>query len=375
MIKKIPNEVLHGGDLLAFSQRYHKREDEILDFSSNINPLGFPESLVRVYLNSLKELSRYPDPYAKPLCEKIADLFFLSPEHVIAGNGSLAMLELAIRALSPKRALLVEPCFGEYRRLLTLLKCNILSLPLAPEDQFKFSLQKIVEQLKRIDLLILGHPNNPTGTAFSKEEMGILLEEARRSNTFIIADEAFADWAPEISMVKETKRFNRFLIARSMTKFFALPGIRSGFALGSPELIGVMKSIQGPWACNRIAQKLSIAGLEDADFQKKTIEWFHEESIWLREAFENLGIFQVFPGLANFFLIRNTQTLVDFYESLGEKGIYIRSAGDFLGLNDFYFRTAIRTRTENQRLVEALSQWVYRSEKKEKGKPEPASFR
>lgn len=363
----------HGGNLLAFGKRYHKREDEIIDFSSNVSPLGIPESLHSVYQASINDLSLYPDPYAEFFRETVADFFHLSSENVIAGNGSIALLEVAIQFLHPKKALLVEPCFTEYRRLLKLYGSKVDHVLLLPNRDFQFSLGAILKCLSGTNLLVLGHPNNPTGSALNLDEIDHVLEKARKIGIFVIMDEAFVDWEPQRSVVNRVRNSEHLLVVRSMTKLFALAGIRSGFALGPKKLIDRMRNYLGPWNCNRLAQKLSVAALSDLAFQEKSRDWLRHERAWFTQAIKELEEFQVFPSLANFFLIRSTQPLVGFYEFLGEKGIYVRSTEDFLSLDDSYFRIAIRTRAENQRLMEALSQWVY-AKKKERQKQAPAFF-
>lgn len=343
----------HGGDLMGFAARYGKREDEIIDFSSNINPLGPPGSVLRLYQDSAADLSRYPDPGARPFVQKIAETFSLSPSGVIAGNGSMEILSLAVRALKPPRALIVEPCFSEYRQLLEKQGCRVVSIPLDPEDDFKFPLDFLVSQVPGVKLLILGHPNNPTGTGFTREEMSFLLEHTRRARVFVIADEAFADWSPEISMIPEVQK-GGLLVVRSLTKFFALAGIRSGFALGMDDLIQKMKSEQGPWSCNRLAQILSAAALEDLDFQAKTRDWFRDEREWLKTSLESFREFKIFPSRANFFLVQSKRPVEALSDFLGRQGIYIRRVKEIAGSEDSFFRVAVRTREDNQRLIEAL---------------------
>lgn len=347
----------HGGDLLGFAARFGKREEEILDFSSNINPLGPSETLIELYHRSAAELSRYPDAGARPFVEKIAEIYSISPEMILAGNGSMEILSLAVRALKPARALIVEPCFKEYRALLENQGCLVSAVPLNPEDNFKFPLNLLANQLSRVQLLILGHPNNPTGTALTSEEMTFLLEQARRARVFVIADEAFADWTPEISVIPEVQK-GGLLVVRSLTKFFALAGIRSGFAIGLTDLIRKMKTDQGPWSCNRLAQKLSIAAMEDREFSLKTRNWFKEEAEWLRASLEGLGEFKVFPSLANFFLVKSNRPAPDLFDFLGPRGIYVKQVKDILGFEDSFFRIAVRTRGDNQRLIETLSAWI-----------------
>ncbi len=347
----------HGGDLLGFAERFGKCEEDILDFSSNINPLGPSQALLDLYHRSAAELSRYPDAGARPFVEKIAEIFSVSPEQVLAGNGSMEILSLAVRALKPARALIVEPCFKEYRALLENQGCLVSAVPLNPEDNFQFPRDLLANQLSRMQLLILGHPNNPTGTALAPEEIIFLLEQARRARVFVIADEAFVDWTPEISVISEVQK-GGLLVVRSLTKFFGLAGIRSGFAIGLADLIRKMKTDQGPWSCNRLAQKLSIAALEDREFSSKTRNWFKEEAEWLRTSLEGLGEFKVFQSLANFFLLQSKSPAPDLFDFLGHRGIYVKQVKDILGFEDSFFRIAVRTRGDNQRLIEALSAWI-----------------
>ena len=352
IVNKEPIE--HGGNLRAFALRFQIPENEILDFSSNINPLGIPDSVRRLYLESVKELSRYPDPSSTELCREITRHFLVQPENVIAGNGSMALLGLAVRALAPKRALLIEPCFSEYRRLLEQQSAEVHSILLRQEEDFNFKLSEIFKALPGKDLLIFGHPNNPTGTALGRSEILHLFGEAERQGVFVVVDEAFADWVPEISTANEVRKRSNLLVVRSLTKFFALAGIRSGFALGPSRLISAMKNYQETWSVNRLAEKLSVAALRDKGFQDKSREWFQKESLEFRKALEALGAFKVYPSLASFFLIRLSQNAESPLDFLGRNGICIRPAQNFRGLDSFYFRTAVRLSHQNQFLVQSL---------------------
>lgn len=348
--------VPHGGDLRGFAGKFGLREEEILDFSSNINPLEFPPSVANLYFQLLPELSRYPDPTAQELRLEISRHFPVWPENVIAGNGTMGLLSLAIRTLAPRRALLIEPSFTEYRRLLNLQGTEVRSLLLKEENRFEFSLPQILGALSGVDLLLLGHPNNPTGTALSRAALLELLQEARRRNIFVVIDEAFADWSPEISVAREIKDNTYFLVVRSLTKFFSLAGIRSGFALGSRKFIEKLAACQETWSCNRLAQKLSIAALREGEFRRRSLEWFREESRWMLVALESLGWLKVYPSLANFFLLKvkppfYAQTLS---QDLGQRKIYVRTLLDFAGLDASYLRVALRSRKDNESLLAAL---------------------
>jgi threonine-phosphate decarboxylase len=347
----------HGGNLRDFAMRFHLNENEILDYSSNINPLNIPDSVRRVYLESARELTRYPDPTSRELCQEISKIFSVPGDLVIAGNGSMSLLNLAVRTLAPKRALILEPSFSEYRSLLEGQGAQVQSLYLKEDNDFRFMLPEIVQALRRNDLLMIGHPNNPTGTAFQRAELLELLATANRHGVFVILDEAFADWVPEISVIDEVRENSNFLVVRSLTKFYALAGLRSGFAIGPSNLIERMKGDQELWSMNRLAEKLSIVALRDKAFQKKTLDWFKQESSSFRKALESLGTFKVYPGLANFILLRlHHHDVPSLFEALGKKGIYIRSAANFNGLDDSFLRIAIRLKEENQTLIESFRQ-------------------
>ena len=352
----------HGGNFSEFARRYQKKECDIIDFSSSINPLGLPESLNSVYQNSMDDLSRYPDPYAAPLRAKIAESFSCSQKHVVVGNGSMGVLEVAVRVLAPQRAypphvLLVEPCFSEYRRLAELQKAHIDTVALSSEDHFKFPLKEIIKSLTAKDVLILGHPNNPTGTSLSREGLCQLLNAAEQENVWVLVDEAFSDWAPDISMASKVSELGRLVVVRSLTKFFALAGIRSGYALGPKSVINEMMKHMGPWTCNRLAQKLSIAALRDHAFQDESRRWLMRERSWFYDALQQLQILQPFQSSANFLLIQSRVSLDGFFDFLGKRGVFVRPCQNFNGLDKSYFRVAVRTRWENKLLLSVLEEW------------------
>lgn len=352
----------HGGNIPEFAGRYRKREGEITDFSTNVNPFGVPDAAASLYPHLEEALGRYPDPLSGELCGEIARQFPVSVKNVLAGNGAAALLALAIRVLKPRRALIFEPCFTEYRRLLELEGTKVRSLALREADDFRFRRSGRMDELRGMDLAVVGHPNNPTGTAFSRNEMLEFLGEARRRRVFVIADEAFADWCPGISVADRIRENSGFIVIRSLTKFYGLAGIRAGFALGPRRWIERMKNSQEVWSCNRLAEKLSVAALRDRRFCAKTRKWFREEAAWLFESLKSIPFLKVYPSLANFFLARlKTGTgQKSFFDFLGRRGIYVRQTADFWGLNGTFFRSAIRLRRDNQYLVKSLKEWAGR---------------
>lgn len=353
--------VEHGGNLKKFAKRFQIAEKDILDFSSNITPLGLPESVRKLYPELVERLTSYPDPLSSELRAEIARLYPLFPENILAGNGSMDLLALVIRTLAPKRALLVEPCFLEYRRLLNLQGAQVKSVSLKEGHQFQFPYKEIFGALPNTDLLILCHPNNPTGTALRREELVELLTECRRRNIFVIVDEAFADWNPELSIAREIKDNSFCVVLRSLTKFYGLAGIRSGYALGSRRLMETLVGNQDPWSMNAVAQALSVTALRDSEFRVQSLAWYQEESAWFMQAFQSIDGLKLFPSLANFFLMKVSIPQVsaeNLFQFCGEKGIYLRLLRDLPGLGDSYFRVGLRARAENEKLLAVFGEWA-----------------
>jgi threonine-phosphate decarboxylase len=348
----------HGGETADFARETGKDAQDILDFSSNINPLGVSPKIKKVYEESFNCISEYPDSYAREFCRAAARHLSVEAGNVLAGNGAVSLIDLTIRSLRPKRALLVEPCFNEYRRLLHLVGAQVRQLLLKEEDSFRFSYEDIIQRLDGMDMVVLGYPNNPTGTALKRQEMVALVRETKRRGTFLLVDEAFIDWDPGRSIYQEIKHSSSLAVIRSLTKFFALAGIRSGFVLAAPKVIAGMRSVQEPWSCNALAQKLSIAALEDKGFQERSLQWFQEESKHFYQRLSQCPKIKAFPSLANFFLLKlnDSENRDRFSNFIRSQGIYLREMDDIGGLNNRYFRVALKSRRQNLFLIEKLKE-------------------
>ena len=357
----------HGGDITSFMKKIGKSEEDILDFSSNINPLPISPALTKVYQDAMTCISRYPDSYAREFCREIGIRFGVDSDRVIAGNGAISLIDLVLRAYRPQQALLVQPCFNEYQRLLHLYGAQVREIFLREEEEFRFSYEDILDHLEGIDMLILGYPNNPTGTALDRQEVIALIQETKRRGVFLLIDEAFIDWNPQLSIDQEIKQNPSLVVVRSLTKFFGLAGIRSGFALADPRIIEKMRSVQEPWSCNGLAQRLSVAALREVEFQQRTLSWFREESKFLGKRLSLIPGIKVFPSLANFFLAKlmNPDEEEVFWTHLESQGIYLREMSDFPGLSRQYFRMALKTREENLILIDRLQE-ILRENKADK---------
>lgn len=348
--------VEHGGNVLQTARELGLAPEDILDFSASINPLGIPDGVREAILASLARLQYYPEIDGGSLREALAVHHRLPPEHFLPGSGSTELIYLLPRVLRPRRALLVAPCFSEYARSLGQIGCAVEFAPLSPADGFDFASEPLLHRLARdTDLVILANPNNPTGRAVAPE---ILLELAARlpERTLLLVDEAFVDFCPEYSLLPHLDRTRNLLVLRSLTKFYAIPGLRAGYLAGPPALLAPLAQAREPWTLSTPALCAARACLDEEEFRRRTWELLPQWRTQLMQGLSSLG-WEVVPGAANYLLGR----LPDGVPGAGEltaklrtRGILIRDCGNFPGLDERYARVAVRLPEENRRLLRAL---------------------
>jgi len=257
---------LHGGNLERAMEKYGISSGKIIDFSANINPLGFSSKTREAIIKNLDRLSHYPDPECKEAKKEISHYFKIDYENIILGNGSTELIYLIVQALKPKKVLIPIPTFCEHERALNNSNISINFYKLKEKQEFLVSMDEIIPQLTGIDLVFLCNPNNPTGTFLHREEILILVREIQRRKIFLVLDEAFIDLHEEESFIKEVKNYDHLIILRSLTKFFSLPGLRIGFGVGSSKLIKELEIQKIPWSVNYLAQIAVREVLRDEKF-------------------------------------------------------------------------------------------------------------
>ncbi|MCM2532702.1 threonine-phosphate decarboxylase CobD [Neobacillus pocheonensis] len=353
----------HGGDLLTAKQEFSRDSNHLLDFSANINPLGPPARVIGVLKDRLETIVHYPDPAHRMLKQKLAEKHAVSPEHILIGNGAAECIALVLLGLQPQTVGVIYPCFSEYEQLAVSYGAKIKPCCGKLANDFKPNSSELLQLIAETALVFIGHPNNPTGIMYSKEELVRMAEQAENTNTYLVIDEAFIDFHPhqkQATLLSELEKFKHVMIIRSMTKFYAIPGLRLGYAISHPELISKLQGKQVTWSVNQMALVAGEACLEEKEYEGKTIELIQEQRRYVKRSIEeNLGWF-VFPGQANFLLVRLTDefTATDLQWKMGQKGILIRSCSMYPGLTNQYFRIAIRTKQENDCLIQAFKEVV-----------------
>jgi threonine-phosphate decarboxylase len=348
----------HGGDVYHLARTLGLNLAELLDFSANINPLGFPPGIVPALEHALGEIVHYPDRRCLGLTQDLAAYHALSPEQILVGNGSTELIYLVARALKPKKALIVAPAFSEYEHALEAAGVPV-DFHITTESQ-NFTLHKPLNP-KGADLVFLAHPASPSGALLPPE---LLLEVAARlddAGAFLLLDEAFVDFVEESSFKTHLARFPRVLLLRSFTKFFAIPGMRLGCLLAAPEVISRLAAVQEPWSVNTLAQAMGRACLKDVDYMARSRTLVREEREYLLDGLKSLPGLQPFPSAVNYLLCKLTRpdfTAASLQKAVLSQKIVIRDASNFRGLDERFFRVAVRARAKNQRLLEALGHFL-----------------
>jgi threonine-phosphate decarboxylase len=341
----------HGGNIYKIAGEIGIAEDKILDFSASVNPLGMPASAKAEILKRLSFVHNYPDPDAGEFRRAVSLRFGLDPELVIAGNGSTELIYLIPRALRPQRVLVCEPSFSEFERASKLAASKVKHIGLKEGNGYRIIPQDVISAMKGVDMAFLSNPNNPTGHALERDEMMEIAEAASRLRCLLVLDEAFVDFCPGNSILGVTK--NPYLIVlRSMTKFYALSGLRLGFGYFPKRLMRAMQRAKEPWSVNSIAQRAGIAALGNREFVKKTHKLIEEEKRYIERGLREIGI-SYYPSNANFYLLR-VKSSAKVVDGLLKKKIAVRDCANFRGLGNGHFRIAVRSRKENRMLLRGL---------------------
>jgi threonine-phosphate decarboxylase len=347
----------HGGNIWQAARELGRPLTDILDFSASINPLGMPGGVAQAARQALAQATHYPEIDAGALRSALAEHHRLPVSNLLAGNGSSELLYLLPRALRPRRTLLVTPAFSEYRRALSLAGSAIDTFPLDPADGFRLDVPRLVAALRpETDLLLLANPGNPTGAAVSPGDLEALIEHLD-GRLLLAVDEAFTDFAPELSLLQRVPHHANLCIFRSLTKFYGIAGLRAGFVAAPEAIIAALALTQEPWTLSTVAQAAARACLAEGDFRQRTLALLPPWRAALATGLEALGL-TVYPGAANYLLARREDggTAAELAMRLRQSGILIRDCADFPPLDSRYLRLAVRTDQENARLLQALEQ-------------------
>ncbi len=327
--------------------------DAVLDFSVNSNPFG-PSPMVRAAIAKVP-LDRYPDRECLALRRTLADRLSVSPDQIVVGNGTAELIWLAAFAFfkTGEDVLILGPTFGEYERTARLMSANPVQWKALPITGFTLDVAEITRMLDAADYraVFLCNPNNPTGQTLPPET--ILSWADTHPRTLFLVDEAYLSFVAGQGSVVPTLLPN-LLVLRSMTKDFALAGLRLGYALGDERLIQALTTVRPAWNVNGLAQAAGLAALADENYYQVTLAQLRQEKDFLQNGLVALGFTPV-PSQTHFFLLP-VHNAARFRQDLLPHGILVRDCTSF-GLPEF-IRISPRTRKQNQRLLNCLQQTV-----------------
>lgn len=359
--KRLPE--LHGGNIYRAAEETGLPEGRIIDFSASINPLGISKKVKRALIKNIRHLIHYPDPDATELRHHLSNHHHISVDSVLCGNGSTELIYLVPMALKPEKVLIPQPTFSEYERAVLVSrkpeagsrKAAIKYLKLDRDKGFETDPNAFIKAMKGCDMAFLCNPNNPTGRLLKRAAMLKIAGAAKKLRCYLVVDEAFIDFCPKDSVVNEVTDNPYLIVMGSMTKFYALTGLRIGYGVFHQSVIKKISSYKEPWAVNTIAQRAGVVAISDTEYRDETFSVMKQEKKFMEDGLGKLKI-EYIPSAVNYYLIR-LNNAGEVINSLRHKGILVRDCSNFAGLNRAYIRIAVKSRRHNARLLKELSLW------------------
>ena len=339
----------HGGDVYG-------NVNIRLDFSVNTNPLGLPAQVRQALVSRVDEFSWYPDQQCRLLRRAIALDEGVCERQILCGNGAADLIYRLCNAIKPRRALVCAPTFSEYERALAQAGCAVVHHMLEESDGFALT-DSILEKITHgVEMLFLCQPNNPTGRLIAPEILSEILHRAQAVGAVAVVDECFLPFTNADSCKVLMPKHNKLVTIKAFTKIYAMAGLRLGYLLCVDEALLLRISDAGAWWSVSVpAQIAGEAALKVPNWREDTLRLIADEREFLSKEIERLGM-TVYPSDANFLLIKSEEPL---YEKLLSKGILIRVCGNFEGLDNSFFRIAIKEHDENICLIQAIKEIIY----------------
>jgi threonine-phosphate decarboxylase len=350
---------IHGGTIYAIARRMGIKPAELLDFSASINPLGF-SPLVRTALKEYAgSILHYPDQEARDFVQELSRFHQIPAANILAGNGSTELIFMIPRVLKSKKVLVVVPTFSEYETSIRQAGGTVCYYRTTEPEQFFIQPRKLLQELRKgYDALYICNPNNPTGVLTPRSVLEDIVQAARKQATAVIIDETFIDFNENQSLKLKVKVLDNLYILRSMTKFFALPGLRAGYLISSAENIKKMKDQQEPWTMNALAQYAGTESLRDRAYIRRSVEYIKTARRELAAGLKKIACLTVFESGANYLLVKlhgaAPVNVAGLYEQLLKRWIIIRQCNTFQRMGDSFFRVAVKKKSENKILVSGL---------------------
>ncbi len=344
-------KIEHGGDLLTYENEY---QGQLIDFSSNINPLGIPKGLNELLIDGFKTLTAYPDIKYRKLKIAVAKYLKCEEENTLVGNGAVEIINNF--TINHEKVAITTPAFSEYELRARVHNKEIRRIPY--KDDFSLDMDRL-EEIEKDELLILGNPNNPTGLRIPRDQLLEIYKIVKKNNAFLLLDEAFFEFCPEdydsIELFKEDG-YKNVAIIRAATKFFGLPGIRLGYACTSIDKAKEISQVELPWSVNALADIAGQFIFNDLDYIKESKGYIDKERSYLLNELSKIEGLKVYDSHTNYILIKLLENNEEYaFDHFLEHGIIIRKCSSFIDLGDNHIRVAIKDRKNNDKLLNAFN--------------------
>ena len=351
-------KVNHGANLYDLSSQYGFSKEDIMDFSSNINPFGSSKLAKEYIVNNIDKVSVYPDPEYLELKTSISNYCNCSIDNILLGSGATELISSFIKTINPKKALILSPAYSEYEKELSKIKCNITKYFSKKEYNFTINIDNLIEIINKNNYeLIICNPNNPTGFTFSKNEIEKILNN---TNSFVMVDETYIEFT-NTSIYSSTSlvdKYDNLFVIRGTSKFFSTPGIRLGYGLiSNHKVMYEMNSNLDLWNINIFASMMGEVMFNDNKFIENTYSLMTKERDYLVNELSKFTDLKIYNSQGNFILCEiksKSITAKEVREKLIHKRIIIRDCVSFDGLDEYFFRVCILKPEENKLLIDNL---------------------
>jgi threonine-phosphate decarboxylase len=349
----------HGGNIYDIAHRLGCMPSEIIDMSSNVNPLGPPPGLETYLKQNLNVITALPEVDSNLLVLSFANHYGVDPAFVLAGNGSTQFIYSIPLALGTKRALIIGPTYADYADACSMHNIHFEHFIAQESQGFKADIHMIKKQVKGFDTVFICNPNNPTGTLYTGAEIESLCRTL--PDTYFIIDESYL---PFVTSGDHESMIGRGLpnviILNSMSKIFRISGLRIGFIIASKNIIETLTRYSLPWSVNALAQAgvryLMKHKAEVDSFIDRTQKLIENEKKRFAEKLKNAAGIKLFASTTSFMLAKsvNRHTADAICQTLLHERILVRNCSNFKGLSNRFIRISLKNRKTNLMLVEKL---------------------
>ncbi len=349
----------HGANADALYQVLDlKKPDTIIDLSENVNPAGVPQSIKDAWPKMFEAVAQYPNEQAEPFRSKVANFHKVVPEQTVVGNGAAECIMVLARYFSGKTIGLLEPSFTEYKRTLLQEGAQLEAILVDDICTYRFSSETIRDRMVALDAIYLCNPNNPTGVVTTKRQIEELLQYGEMVNCTIVVDEAFMDWTDETeSVIPLVSRYENLIVLRSMTKMYALAGIRLGYMISqrAQQLTGYFPH----WNVSGVAIQMGCLCLDEQLYVKVARQQSAEVRKDLYHFLHTLGC-EVSQSSVNFLLFKMPPKYDPdhFFTSLLLEGVVLRHTKNYTGLDGQWFRVALKGPEQMNIFKRVLTEYV-----------------